>query len=131
MEKTYLTMEVLAEELARHEWPATYELENDLPDGIRVHFPACTVVFEEGYESEMIAKLGLEQSGLDRDVDIVELFHAMGGVSVPDGYRREHMIGGSEAKVRLGIQNLCRQILTHLRPALLGDKGWVERLRKK
>ena len=47
--KEYMTVEVVSEVMSELEWPAPYTIEEDLPDGIAVLFPKCTLYFVEGF----------------------------------------------------------------------------------
>ena len=80
MPKDYMTPEVLAEELAKFEWPAPYTLEDDRPDGIAMVFPRCNLYFEEGFESDMELFFLAEDTSLDNAVSLTDVVVSMCGV---------------------------------------------------
>jgi hypothetical protein len=124
----YLTVEVLAAILGEFEWPATYSLEDWDPDGVGVVFPRCTLAFEEGFESEMQVRF-VEVHGLDRPVTLTEVTVALGGLNTP-GLINYFSPAASLDKVKNGTRDLCRILLTHFRSTLLGDPGWLDKVRK-
>jgi hypothetical protein len=123
----YMTVEVVSEVLSEFEWPAPYTLEDDLPDGIAMVFPKCTLYFVEGFESDMYLEFLAEDTGLDNSVTLKQVLVSMGGIPTPklkviDDLSR----GASLATVKNGLRILCTIILTHFRSSILGDFGWVE-----
>jgi hypothetical protein len=133
--KSYLTLAVLSEIVAERQWPAPYTLEDDLPDGILMRFPACTLYICEGFEGNMDIRFLTEETKTDPMLGNLRLGHALLGL-IPES-ERDHtkpltpnLIGdtspsASLGKVQNGIRDLCIIVLTHLQPCLLGDFGWV------
>jgi len=103
-------------------------LEDWDPDGVGVVFAKCTLAFEEGFESEMQVRF-VEVDGLDRPVTLTEVAVALGGVSTP-GLINYFSPAASLDKVKNGARDLCRILLTHFRSTVLGDPGWLDRVRK-
>lgn len=129
---TFLTVALLADVVGEFEWPAPYVLEDDLPDGIAVVFPRCTLYFSEGFESHMTLKFLSEDTGLDRSVTLTEVLVALRSFEeLPDvELIRDPTPHATLDKVRNGIRDLCTLVLTHLRPTLLGDFSWVDIYRR-
>jgi hypothetical protein len=131
----FLTMEVLAAIAAEFEWPAPYTLEDDLPDGILMRFPASNLYFTEGFESEMSLKFLTEDTGADETLTLGDAFRAIQSDPARFGSPPEpaldetHLPTASLAKVQLGLRNLCKLVLTYFRPCLLGDFSWVDAYR--
>ncbi len=129
----YMTIEVLAEILNEFDWPASYTLEDDLPDGILMSFPKSHLYFCEGFESEMYLEFLSEDTHTEYNL---KLGHAL-SVIVPESQRDGTSIssdlidywytGASLEKVQNGIRDLCTIVLYHLTPCLLGDFSWVEK----
>jgi hypothetical protein len=63
MPPRFLTVDVLAGVLAERSWPAPYTLEDDLPDGIEIVLPRCTLFASEGFESEMTIRFAKRRPG--------------------------------------------------------------------
>ncbi|MFT3764413.1 MAG: hypothetical protein QM820_02680 [Minicystis sp.] len=123
----YLTIEVLSEVVSQLDWPAPYTLEDELPDGISMIFPKCTLFFGEGFESEMYLKFIPEDTGLDNAVTLKEVLVALGGRPTPQlKLVDDGSSGASVATVKNGIRKLCTILLAHFRETLLGDFWWVE-----
>lgn len=130
--KRYLTMQAAEEVLSEFRWPAPYMLENELPDGIAMVFPRCTIMFSEGFESEMNALFSPAETGVQ---DPLSVGHALltlrsgpGQANLPPEppLIRDTIGPASLDKVKNGIRDLSTLLLTYLRPCLLGDFGWVE-----
>lgn len=120
----FLTIPVLAEVLKEFEWPAPYQLEEIDEGAISVIFPACTLLFTEGYESEIELKFLPEDTGLDRAVGVYSILLSQGGKSTPgiSGYFSPR---ASLEKVQHGIRDLCTALLHHFRASLSGSFDWV------
>ncbi len=133
----FMNIETLRDILSEFEWPAPYELEDDLPDGIVVAFPACNLYFSEGYLGDVELEFLPEDTGVD---EILKLGHAL-LVIVPESERiqdpltpgliNDQSIEGSLKKVQNGLRDLCKIVLTHLQPCVLGNFSWVETYLKK
>ena len=41
----YMTFDLVKRVVEEFEWPVEYKLENDLPDGILMHFPTSSILF--------------------------------------------------------------------------------------
>ncbi len=126
-------MEVLSEVLSEFEWPAPYTLEDELPDGIVMSFPNCNLFFVEGFESEMTLELPPSETGMDRSMTIEHALLAIsadpegsGGVQTP-GLINDRSPAASLDKVKNGIRDLCKMLLTHLEACILGDFSWVDK----
>jgi len=102
-----MTIEVLSDLLREFEWPAPYELEDWLPDGIAVVFPKCQLFFSEGFESHLSLKFLAESPGLGETVDLHALMVSLGGLHTP-GLDKTHLPQASLEKVQIGVRNLCK-----------------------
>lgn len=129
--KRFLTLDLLAGVVAAFTWPAPYQLEDELPDGIVMRFPHCSLLFVEGYEGDMEIQFLEEET---HSQHVLKLGHAL-SVVVPASQRGEvpltpGLIDDTSAhasldKVKHGIHDLCTIVLTHLQPCILGDFSWV------
>jgi len=129
---SYMTLEVLATILKEFKWPAPYTLEDDLPDGIIMRFPNSNLYFREGFESEMRLEFLTEDTHTSYNLQIG---HAL-LVIVPESQRDGKPITpgllddltprASLEKVENQIRNLCKIVLYHLKPCILGDFSWVK-----
>jgi hypothetical protein len=135
--RSYLTMEIVREVLAEFEWPAPYELEDDLPDGILVAFPRCRLTISDDYLGDVHLHFSTEDTGTK---DMLSLGHAMaafvprpehGAPASTPGLSHDMSIRGSVEKVRNNLRDLCTILLTHLRPVLLGNFAWAQRHRER
>ena len=129
---SYMTLEVLSAILKEFEWPAPYILEDDLPDGIVMHFPNSNLYFREGFEGEMLLEFLTEDTHTSYNL---EIGHAL-LVIVPESQRDGKPITPdlldnwvpktSLEKVECQIRNLCKIVLYHLKSCILGDFNWVK-----
>jgi hypothetical protein len=129
----YMTVELLSEILDEFEWPAPYTLEDDLPDGIVMTFPNSHLYFCEGFEGEMLMEFLVEDTNTDYNL---QLGHAL-FVIIPESERdgtplTPNLIDywtpiASLEKVENGIRDLCKTVLYHLKPCILGDFSWVSK----
>jgi hypothetical protein len=129
--RDYLTEKVAAEVLAEFQWPAPYQLDDCLPDGIAVIFPKCTLLFSEGFESDMELYFSPEDTGFDESITLTgalislrEIDPARLGPNPP--LIDKHIPGASLEKVQIGIRNLSMLMLAHLPTCMLGDFSWLE-----
>jgi hypothetical protein len=127
MPEKFLTVDVLAEEVAKFQWPAAYKLVDYHPDGIAMVFPKCTLFFEEGFESHMELMFLAKDTGLDNVVKLTEVLVSMGGVRGTPNLIDEGVGGASLETVQIGIHNICTIILAHFPRTPLGDFSWVEK----
>ena len=131
----YLTEEVFSDVVASFEWPAEYSIEDDLPDGMILQFPKCSLYFAEGIDANMELKFLPEDTGVDIPLDLVNAMMVVkplserDGSPLTEGLFKDKSPWGSEAKVRHGIHDLCLTMLTHLQPVILGDFSWVAKYR--
>ncbi|MDC0744564.1 hypothetical protein [Polyangium mundeleinium] len=75
--RSYLTMALLREVLAEFAWPAPYELEDDLPDGIIVAFPRSHLYFSDDYLGEVHLRFLTEDTGTDDMLCFGNAMHAL------------------------------------------------------
>lgn len=130
--ETYLTLDVVTDVVAQFDWPAPYELEDELPDGVVMAFPRCHLLFDEGFESEVSIKFLTEDTGLATSLKLSEALLALKSTGFDTGVpptlplihdRSPH---ASLAKVKNGLHDQCVIVLAHFRPCLQGDFRWVE-----
>ncbi len=128
---TFMTQLVLAEVLAEFQWPAPYELEEFLPDGIEVRFPKCTLFFCEGFESDMFLEFDGDDTGEDVPLKLVHAMMVVAAESEPGkrpltpGLVTHFEAGASLKKVEVELRNICMVLLTHFQACILGDFSWV------
>lgn len=131
----YLTLEVLASVLAEFEWPAPYTLDDWLPDGIAVLLPKCTIVFVEGFESEMGLEFLPENTGATKTVTLKHALHVVRKDSTYASPAEEPALINDLAsqpsveKVKNGLRDLCALILAYVPDTLSGDFRWAEAYR--
>ena len=130
--ETYLTLDLVSTIVSKYEWPAPYTLEDDLPDGVIMRFPKCSLYFSEGFESDMDLNFLPQDTGTDI---VLGFTHALLAL-VPEAERDpnkpltpvltgDDSPGASLDKVKNGLRDLCTIALYHLKPCLLGDFSWV------
>lgn len=127
----YLTESVFREVVESFDWPASYTIEEDLPDGMMLRLPNCTLYFAEGHEGDIRLKFLPENTGAPRALGLT---HAM-MVTPPAGASdkptkelfRDESPDGSADKVRHGVHDICVTVLARLDHVLRGDFSWVQR----
>jgi hypothetical protein len=129
MPPTFLTVEVLEGVLSQFQWPAPYTVRKLPVDSVAVQFPKCTLVFIEGFESDMEAKFLPRDTGLENTVAVYELLYFLGGPDTP-GLLNFDAGGASLEKVQKQSHDLCAVVLHHFRSSLLGDFRWVPAYRE-
>jgi hypothetical protein len=126
----FMTLDVVTEIVSQFEWPAEYELEDELPDGVLLVFPRCRLLLVEGFESDISIKFVARDTGLSTSLTLGEaLLSVTGGGPLPEP--RPKLVGddspsASLEKVKHGLQDQCALVLAYFRPCLLGDFSWVE-----
>jgi hypothetical protein len=135
----HLTLEVAAEVVSRFEWPAPYTLEDELPDGIMMIFPACRLLLAEGFEGEVAIRFLVRDTGLPSSVDMDSALNALvseaerAGAPFPRrsdlGLIRDASHQGSLDRVKNELHDQCAITLAYFRNSLLGDFRWVESYR--
>jgi hypothetical protein len=121
-----------SEVLEEFKWPAPYVLEDWLPDGVAMIFPRCTLMFSEGFESDMDLTLFAPEAGADEIVTLTDFLLALrasaNDADLPPepALIRTHVPHASSEKVKIGIRNLSLLALTFARHCMLGDFSWVE-----
>ncbi|MCB9760866.1 MAG: hypothetical protein H6739_13595 [Alphaproteobacteria bacterium] len=132
----YLTPEIFREVVESFDWPAEYLIEDDLPDGMTLKFPHCSLYFPEGYEGEMSLEFLPEDTGFPYNLGLFEAmmvfapFSERDGRPLVEGLRNDDAPYGSETKVRNGVHDLCMWAQKYLHPVILGDFSWVQRYRE-
>jgi hypothetical protein len=130
---TFLTVDVLAKVLSEYQWPGSYTLEDELPDGITMELPKCTLYFREGFESDM--SIIFPTVDLDYNVDLTEVLmalrsqNALPDIPAPKPVGK-HIPGASLEKVENELRDLCNLLHAYLRPTLDGDFGWVDAVKR-
>lgn len=128
----FLTVPVLEQVLAEFQWPVPYTLENELPDGIAMVFPHCTLMFSEGFESDMRVLFSPADTGVKQSLSLGHALMALRSAPDRAGLLPEPSLIGDTAgpasleKVKNGIRDLSTLLLTYLKPCLLGDFSWVQ-----
>ena len=127
----FLTIDVLSDILKDFQWPTTYELEDDLPDGIVMQFPRCNLYFREGFAGDVEILFLTEDTDTDANISLGEALLVIapraerGPGPLTPGLIDDTSIYGSLEKVQNGIRDLCTIVMYHLKPCILGDFSWV------
>jgi hypothetical protein len=127
----FLTVELLSALLEEFTWPEEYTLEDELPDGIFMVFPACNLLFTEGFESEMGLQLVPADTGLDHNVTLahaLQVLRARPGAPPRPTLINHVSPAASLDKVKNGVRDLCTLALAYLGPCIRGDFSWVKEL---
>lgn len=125
----YLTISRLSEILAEYDWPDTYTIEDDMPDGIMVAFSRSAFYFVE--ESDGCIQIRF----LPRDTKGhpgLHIGHALMVLAPNLDLSRYDTQGNgpfsSMIKVHTNVKTCCDVLLTYLRPVILGDFSWVDEI---
>lgn len=124
MPPTFMTLDLVAAIVAEFDWPTSYSLEDWRQDGIAMVLPGCTVLFEEGFESEMEAYFLPRNTGLENAVTVYHALLPRGDLDIP-GLINYFCPEATVEKVQNGLRDLCTTLLYHFRSSLLGDFDWV------
>lgn len=129
MSAELLTVDTLERLLDECQWPEPYKLEDELPDGIAMVFPRCTLFWVEG-DGIGIEFLS-EQTGFEKKLThqhALRAVRSMLGATAPPAPQLIDDIASlpSPAKFQNNVRDLCTLVLTYLRPTLAGDFTWVE-----
>ncbi|MCH9687925.1 MAG: hypothetical protein K0V04_41225 [Deltaproteobacteria bacterium] len=134
--ESHLNTAIVEEVLAEYEWPVPWEVEDDLPDGILVHFPASGFALSDDYVGDV-------------HLSFLEQHTGAGGVGIPEamlvlvpeperppgpltpGLISDPSTSPSASKTRNELRDLFTILLTHFRPTLLGDFSWAETYRDR
>lgn len=138
--RTYLTKELVIEAMRKFTWPASYTVGDVTSvNSIFVHFPKCTLHFQEGFESEMNLQLsdpndqsGSPWSSFELINYIYDPFHSQDPDFKAPEYIDEFHPFASRQKVTDELHDLCLGANTYFKSCILGDfsfKDDVERLR--
>lgn len=131
----FLTPALVADVVGALAWPAPYELEDWLPDGVALVFPRCTVLVREGFESTAALTFLADELGLAEDVGVGEAVLALretrapASLPAPPALHADASPRASAAKLRHAIHDQAQLLLTYLPEAVLGDHAWVDALR--
>lgn len=131
----FLTVEMASEVLKEFEWPAPYVLEDWQPDGIAMVFPKCTLMFSEGFESDMDLTLSVPDARADEIVTLTDYLLMLRATTDRESLPpeptliRKHVPHASPEKVKIGLRNLAVLSLAFARHCMLGDFNWMENYR--
>lgn len=123
----HLNESIFREVVESFDWPANYTIENDMPDGMILKFPNCSLYFAEGHQGDIRLEFLPEDTGASVTLGLA---HAMmvtpPGAEAQNLYRDESPYGSPE-KVRHGVHDICATVLARLPHVLRGDFSWVAR----
>jgi hypothetical protein len=134
----YLTPEILDKLLAEFNWPEKYcvDFDDNSTEGIEVKFPHSSILFIEGFESEIDVKFLNEQTNRDENQSSLSIGHAL-MVLEEEAKNRNDFVEpklsnffspeASYEKVIHGVKNMCELIQAYLLPCMMGDFSWVEK----
>ena len=130
MSDEFLSVATLKRVLDEFQWPEPYELEDELPDGVAMVFPRCTLFWVEG---DGVAIQFLSQdTHFDAKLTHKHALRAVRSKLDPATAPPEPPLIDDIAsmpsleKFRNNVRDLCTLVLTYLRPTLAGDFSWVE-----
>ncbi len=129
--KKFLTMEVFSEIVDQYGWPAPYKLEALSPQAILMQFPKCNLVFKEGFESEMYLYFLVSDTHspytleLGDAISVISPQAERNGKPVVEGLFNDNYPWPNLEKVQHGIHDICKIVLAHLTPCILGDWSWL------
>lgn len=129
----FLTESFLSELLPQLKLDVSYEIEEDLPDGIEVVFPHSSIYFTEYEEGEIAVYFLASQIGTERDLSLADAISIVATqITLADEYPiKEHIPFASKQKVANQIKNYFYVIKKYLHPYLLGDYSWVYKYQEK
>ncbi|NML22294.1 hypothetical protein HHL16_15525 [Pseudoflavitalea sp. G-6-1-2] len=133
--ETYFSKEVLERVLQQYDWPEKYELIKSPPSSVIVRFSRCTVVFVEGFDSNMRAFFLNKDTGRNDmqgclqvydAVRALELTHHLteADITLLEGAKSLPVFPSLE-KVEQGLRNLCIHLQVYLLPCIQGNFDWV------
>ncbi|MFO7563104.1 MAG: hypothetical protein R6X02_10715 [Enhygromyxa sp.] len=132
----YLDVEVVERVLGEFEWPESYEVEGDPPDGVIVTFPRSGFYLSQDYVGDVHLSFLPEHTGVNRNLGIPEAMLVL----IPESERApgpltpglidDMSTAPSLAKTENELRDLFHILLMHLRPTLLGDFAWAEAYRR-
>ena len=139
--KTYLTIDIFNEILKEFEWPCSYKTEELAVDGLKLHFPKCTlIVDEEPMEGEIYAIFPNCYTGRTNMQGSLKLLDAVGVIrekklkdpNYKDPVLHDLDIYPSLNKVEDGCRNICILIQTFLLSCVVeGDFSWIDDYKKE
>jgi hypothetical protein len=132
-----MTFDLVKRVVEEFEWPVEYKLENDLPDGILMHFPTSSVLFFEESFGRADLDFLIEDSGLDFPLSLVHAFSVLVPGFLQDEYDRDDVnlektegMDPSTLKMEREIRNLCKLLQNSMLPFIRGDHTWVNEYRE-
>ena len=126
----FLTLDLVLQVMAQFDWPAPFSAEDDLPDGVLVKFPACTLYFSDSYDGDIELEFLADSPGLKRGFILADALLALipesqrGDGPLTPGLSQTYEPCASLQKVRTGIDDICRILQFHFLPTLCGDFSW-------
>lgn len=130
--KTYLSENLFREVVDSFEWPEAHTVESDLPDGMMLKLPLCTLYFAEGPEGDIRLEFLPENTGAKMSLGLAHaIMVAPPASGAAQKLFRDESPKGSAEKARHGVHDLCATVLARLEPVLRGDFSWVEKYRQK
>jgi hypothetical protein len=128
----FLTVALASEVLQKLDWPVPYVFEDWLPDGVAMVFPNCTLMFSEGFESDMDLTLSAPEAAPEDVVVLADFLLMLRATADRTSLPREPTLTGepnpqaSREKVESGLHNLALLALTFAHHCILGDFSWME-----
>ena len=130
---TMISEQILQASLDQYTWPAPYELENEMPDGINLAFPNSNFFFFEGVNGGVVVEFLPENTGNSEiTLTIQDALEALAPEVDTRGYDFFSISGPPSAEtLQKGLDKCIHLIHTHLLPVVEGDFGWVESVVQK
>ena len=136
--ESFFDIEILEEVLSNYDWSSNYTLEKVGAGSIKLRFPKCSIVFSEGFESNMNAYFLNSETNRDKDkaslkvVDAVQVLKPTkekeSGFIPPKNIKRFLEVEPSKQKVKDGLNNICILLQTYLLECIQGDFSWVDEI---
>ena len=129
----YISEDLVRAILSEFQWPAEFDVEDELPDGINLAFPKSNWYFIEGIGGRVSVEFLPEDTG-ENDVrlTIQDALEILSPEVDTCGYDFFDLPGEpSLDKISAGVRRCCQWIHMHLLSVVEGDFNWVEAAVKK
>lgn len=128
----YISADLIKEALECYQWPAPYQIEDELPEGINVAFPQSNFYFVEGMYGDVSVEFLPDDTGDEQmRFTIQDALEVLTDVDTR-GYDFFHISGAhSEEKVVRDIERCIALIHEHLLSVVEGDFSWVDEARSR
>lgn len=123
----YLSEAIFREVVESFDWPTSYTIENDLPDGMILKLPNCSLYFAEGLQADIRLEFLPENTGATGGLGLAHAMMVIPPGQAVQGLHRDESPYGSAEKARHGVHDICATVIARLGHVLRGDFSWVAR----